>query len=104
MPLIEIVPVAQMLAPWGAALTLEPGLMPDEKRYASIAVHEMRTMYLRLAEDFEQHAAASEELARVHEEAGITGIHPSVSTLRDRAQRARDQAAECREAAAKILA
>lgn len=76
--------------------------MTDDKSCRPGLVDEMRAGFLKLAEDKDRIAAASEEQARLYEDAGITGIHPSADTLRASALSDRRAAEQYRESAATL--
>ena len=76
--------------------------MTEDQSCRPVLVGETKAGFLKLAEDTDEKAAADEEQARLYEEAGITGIHPSADTLRARAQSAREVAERYRESAATL--
>ena len=67
-----------------------------------ILADEMKARHLKKAEDADNAADDFDAQAQSSEEAGITGIHPSVPMLRQWAQAKRKDAAELREMAATL--
>lgn len=76
--------------------------MTEDQSCRPVLVDEMRAGFLKLAKKNDGIAAVHEEQARLYEEAGITGIHPSADTLRASAQSARRAAKQHRESAAML--
>ena len=76
--------------------------MTKDQSCRPVSVDEMRAGFLKLAEKNDEIAAVYEEQARLYEEAGITGVHPSADTLRASVQSARRAAEQYRESAATL--
>ncbi len=76
--------------------------MTEDQSCRLALVDQTKAGFLKLAEDNDEVAAAYEEQARLYEEAGITGIHPSAGTLRARAKSAREAAEQNRASAATL--
>ena len=76
--------------------------MIEDQSCRPVSADETKAGFLKLAEEGDEMAAVYEGQARLYEEAGITGIHPSADTLRARAQSARREAGQSRESAATL--
>ena len=76
--------------------------MVDDTRHSQLSARQLKERLLEMAGECEEVAASNDEQARLYEEAGITGIHPSSSSLRASARAKRVEAEKHRELAARL--